>query len=99
MIYKKDSKILSYNINGSESNDKILLQLFAMLKLIRVDAVKKGIFVNPVTGDIGNIPMSVLMKKADEIKALGGKVDVVTLANADISSTGPLDIRIILKPI
>ena len=80
--------------------------------IVRDVAIKKGVLANPARtgqgdyitesargGVVGDIPMSEIRRKAEDISYLGGVVEVQVLANSDTYTIGPLDIRFVLKPL
>ncbi|MCD6309355.1 MAG: DUF3084 domain-containing protein [Candidatus Eremiobacteraeota bacterium] len=100
LVFKKGDLITSTRIDGNESPGFIEKQLLDFLQVVRREAIKKGVFADPANeGRIGDIPISILRKKAEDISYLGGPVEVNVIADADTYSVGPLKIKFVLKPV
>lgn len=93
-IYKTGQSITSITVDGQESSEQILLQLFALLSKLQQAALDAGMLPDPVTNNFGgDILVATLFDKRDQIKAIKGKVAIRVIANKDLYTLGPLDVR------
>lgn len=93
-IYRAGQSITSISIKANESSDQILVDLFSLLSQLQQAALDAGMLPDPVTNNFGgNILVATLFDKRDQIKSIRGKAQVSVIANKDLYTLGPLDVR------
>lgn len=93
-IYSAGQSITSIRISARESSDQILVDLFNLLSQLQQAALNAGMLPDPVTNNFGgNILVATLFDKRDQIKAIRGTARVTVIANKDLYTLGPLDVR------
>jgi len=93
-VFQTGQVITSKLIDGSQSSDQILVELFDLLSQLQQSALSGGMLPDPVTNNFGgNILVASLFDKRDRIKSMGKAATVKVIANHDLYTVGPLDVR------
>ena len=94
LVFAKDQEVARLEIPSSAQTKADIEEALAkLLQKVRVEALRKGILANPVTGSVGDIPQSVLEYTAQEIMKMKGELEVTALAASDIYTIGPMDVK------
>lgn len=98
-VFRAGQAITQMKIDGKQPADKILVELFQLLSQLQQTALRSGMIPNPQTNDFGgNILVATLLDKRDQITAIAGPAVVRVIANRDLYSIGPLDVRFDVQP-
>jgi len=93
-VFQSGQVITSKLIDGNETSEHILVSLFDLLSQLQQSALNGGMLPDPVTNNFGgNILVASLFNKRDQIKAMGKSALVKVIANHDLYTVGPLDVR------
>lgn len=99
LIFRKDEVITTSVIDGRNSREEILVELFQLFSKLQNVAIQEGMIPDPIKNNFGgNILIATLLDKSDQIKATYSKVEVKVLANRDIYTVSPMDVRLVLEP-
>lgn len=97
-IYRENQVIFSTKINGAKPSNEILIALFNVLSQLQQAALNAGMIPDPVTNNFGgNILVATLFNERDKIKSIGGPARVSVIANRNLYTIGPLDVRLEVK--
>lgn len=97
-IYLAGKKILSVEINGKESKNQILVDLFSLFSKLQQTVLDAGMIPNPVTNDFGgNVLVATLFDERDRIKQIGGPARVDVVARKNLWTSGPLDVSFLVS--
>lgn len=97
-IYPDDSLIYSedYDLTSKENSYENVLMAF--LYHVNLEAVKAGVLPDPMTGKVGNIDAGTMIECSNEISKTGGKFTLKAFANGDITTAGPVRVRMEVIP-
>lgn len=97
-IYPDDSLIYSedYDLNGKDISYENVIMSF--LYHINVEAVKAGVLPDPLTGKVGNIDAATMIECSNEIRETKGKFTLKAYADGDITTAGPVRVRMEVVP-
>lgn len=92
-VFRSGQIITSMEINGSQSGNQILVDLFKLLSRVQKSALKAGMIPDPATNNFGGkILVATLLDKKAEIKTIDAPTIVRVVAKKDLYITGPLDV-------
>lgn len=97
-IYPNGSLIYSedYDLNGKDISYENVIMSF--LYHINVEAVKAGVLPDPLTGKVGNIDAATMIECSNEIRETKGKFTLKAYADGDITTAGPVRVRMEVVP-
>ena len=94
LIYKGGQEIYRkvINLNNKEATlDEALLTYLQEINKLTVEA---GVLPDPLTGNVGNMNPISMVETARKMQRLGGQVLLTAYADGDISSAGPVQLRL-----
>lgn len=91
LIYSED-----YDLNGKDISYENVIMSF--LYHINVEAVKAGVLPDPLTGKVGNIDAATMIECSNEIRETKGKFTLKAYADGDITTAGPVRVRMEVVP-
>lgn len=91
LIYSED-----YDLNGKDISYENVIMSF--LYHINVEAVKAGVLPDPLTGKVGNIDAATMIECSNEIRETRGKFTLKAYADGDITTAGPVRVRMEVVP-
>lgn len=98
-VFDKAQVVTSLVIDGKSSREEILVSLFALLSQLQNSAMQAGMIPDPLTNNFGgNVMVATLLDKSDRIRRFSAPVTVKVIANEEIYTVGPLDVRFELEP-
>ncbi len=97
LIYKDGMLLASKKIDGKLGESDIERELYLLLQKVNSKAVKDGVLPDPLKGTVGRISASDFYNVIDKIKRAGRVVDVFVYADGDIYTSGPVNIKIVVK--
>lgn len=97
-IYSDGSLIYREAVNlavpGVNYNNIIL----NFLNRVNHAAVQAGVLPDPLTGKVGNMDAAMIIEVNNEMRRLGGRVVLEAYANGDITTAGPVLVRLEVQP-
>lgn len=95
LIYSSGDTVYSETVEArSDANDAQAIVL-EFLQKVNTEAVTKGMLPDPLQGSVGKITGTHLYETIDKVKHAGGhNVELSAVAKEDISTVGPLQIKI-----
>ena len=97
-IYPDGTLILSadYDLNdGSTSHDNLLM---SFLSQINHQAVQAGVLPDPLTGKVGNMDAATMIETSNAIRRTNGMFTLKAYAKGDITTAGPVRVRLEVIP-
>ena len=91
LIYSEDYDLTSKEI----SYENVIM---AFLYHINQEAVKAGVLPDPMTGKVGNIDAGTMIECRNEISKTKGRFTLKAFADGDITTAGPVRIRMEVVP-
>lgn len=97
-IYPDGTLILSadYDTKGAAGSAESALAEF--LALVNRNAVNAGVLPDPMTGKVGNLDAYTMIEAASVIRKTKGKFTLNAYANGDITTAGPVRVRLEVIP-
>ena len=97
LIFKNGEKIHQKQFNMDEK-DKNPDQLFvAFLQEVNERSVKAGVLPDPLTGKVGNMSAVTMVETVNKMQRMGGKLLLTAYADGDITTAGPVQLRLKLE--
>ena len=99
LIYKDGNKIHQKVI---DMNDKKVTpdQAFMLfLQEINQISVKAGVMPDPMTGKVGNMNAVTMVDTVTKMQRMGGKIRLTAVADGDITTAGPVELRLKLEKV
>lgn len=91
LIYREG---VNLDVPGANYNNIIL----NFLNRVNHAAVKAGVLPDPLTGKVGNMDAAMIIEVNNEMRRLGGNVVLEAYANGDITTAGPVLVRLEVRP-
>lgn len=91
LIYSED-----YNLEDKEVNYENVIMSF--LYHINPEAVKAGVLPDPMTGKVGNIDAATMIDCSNQIRKAKGNFTLKAYADGDITTAGPVRVRMEVIP-
>ena len=103
LVYADNTLVASQTINGAQSETAVLEDLQAFLtEQVRPAALKRGLIPqpDPLTGRplVGAVDEATTLGLVGEIQQIGARARVAAFADGDITSSGPLRLRLTATP-
>lgn len=97
-IYPDDTLILSvdYNLRDNKDNNENLIMAF--LSQVNHNAVQAGVLPDPLTGKVGNLDAATMIETSNAIRRTNGMFTLKAYAKGDITTAGPVRIRLEVVP-
>lgn len=97
-IYPDDTLILSidYNLRDNKDNNENLIMAF--LSQVNHNAVQAGVLPDPLTGKVGNLDAATMIETSNAIRRTNGIFTLNAYAKGDITTAGPVRIRLEVVP-
>lgn len=97
-IYPDDTLILSvdYNLRDDKDNNENLIMAF--LSQVNHNAVQAGVLPDPLTGKVGNLDAATMIETSNAIRRTNGMFTLKAYAKGDITTAGPVRIRLEVVP-
>ncbi|WP_299447184.1 DUF3084 domain-containing protein [uncultured Phascolarctobacterium sp.] len=97
-IYPDDTLILSvdYNLRDDKDNNENLIMAF--LSQVNHNAVQAGVLPDPLTGKVGNLDAATMIETSNAIRKTNGIFTLNAYAKGDITTAGPVRIRLEVVP-
>ena len=98
-IYPADSLIISeeYDMNKNPEQKENLIMGF--LAKVNHKAVQDGVLPDPLTGKVGNMDAATMLETTAAINKCDGRFILSAYAKNDITSAGPVTVRLEVKPV
>lgn len=90
LVYNKGKLICEKRINLGEDNESLNQELGDFFKKMNQKGIEKGLIPDPISGQVGQIPIETVRKAVDEIKKAKGTVILKAYAKNKIMTSGPL---------
>lgn len=91
LIYRE---AVNLDVPGVNYNNIIL----NFLNRVNHAAVQAGVLPDPLTGKVGNMDAAMIIEVNNEMRRLGGQVVLEAYANGDITTAGPVLVRLEVQP-
>lgn len=85
-----------YNLNGDNNYDFVMMDF---LQEVNRTAVNSGVLPDPLTGKVGNMDITTVLEVTQAMKKTKGHFVINAYANGDITTAGPVKIRMEVKPL
>ena len=93
-IYPDNSLILSEKVDLKELKNGHENILMNFLNKVNHKAVEAGVLPDPITGKVGNMDATTVIEATNDMRRLGGVVILKAYARGDITTAGPVIIRL-----
>ena len=93
-IYPDNTLILSEKIDLKKIEGGQDAVLMSFLNKVNHKAVEAGVLPDPITGKVGNMDATTMIEASNDMRKLGGKVILKAYARGDITTAGPVRIRL-----
>ena len=99
LLFKIEEEIISEEIESSEVYSEVEKKVLSLLRKVNIIATKEGIIPDPKTSFVGTVSAINLYDTIRTIVELATTVNVTVISIYDTWSTGPLRVRMEVKPI
>ena len=93
-IYPDNTLILSEKVDLKKLEGGQDAVLMSFLNKVNHKAVEAGVLPDPITGKVGNMDATTMIEASNDMRKLGGKVILKAYARGDITTAGPVRIRL-----
>ena len=93
-IYPDNSLILSEKVDLKKLKNGYENILMNFLNKVNHKAVEAGVLPDPITGKVGNMDATTVIEATNNMRRLGGTVILKAYARGDITTAGPVRIRL-----
>ena len=93
-IYPDNSLILSEKVDLKKLKSGHENILMSFLNKVNHKAVEAGVLPDPITGKVGNMDATTVIEATNDMRRLGGTVILKAYARGDITTAGPVRIRL-----
>lgn len=97
-IYSDGSLIYSETIDLATADSNYNNIIMGFLNRVNHAAVEAGVLPDPLTGKVGNMDAATIIGVNNEMRRLGGRVVINAYANGDITTAGPVLVRLEVHP-
>lgn len=97
LIYAVGDLILSETVDLKKANIGADMILMNFLSAVNHATVEAGVKSDPITGKVGNINAATVMEKSEEMKKLGGRIKLSAYADGEITTAGPVKVKLEVK--
>ena len=94
LIFKNGAKIHEKVIDVSDKKVTPDQAFMIFLREINELSVKAGVLPDPMTGKVGNMNAVTIMETVSKMQRMGGKVRLIAYAAKDITTAGPVELRL-----
>ncbi len=93
-IYPDNTLILSEKFDLTKFDGAYDSIILAFLNKVNHIAVKAGVLPDPISGKVGNMDATTMIETSNKMRHLGGKVILKAYARGDITTAGPVRVRL-----
>jgi hypothetical protein len=93
-IYPDGTLILSEKVDLKKATGGQDAVLMNFLNKVNHKAVEAGVLPDPITGKVGNMDATTMIEASNDMRKLGGKIELRAFARGDITTAGPVRIRL-----
>ena len=93
-IYPDNSLILSEKVDLKKLDNGYENILMNFLNKVNQKAVEAGVLPDPITGKVGNMDATTVIEATNDMRRLGGVVILKAYARGDVTTAGPVRIRL-----
>jgi uncharacterized protein (DUF3084 family) len=93
-IYPDNSLILSEKVDLKKLKNGYENILMNFLNKVNHKAVEAGVLPDPITGKVGNMDATTVIEATNDMRRLGGVVVLKAYARGDVTTAGPVRIRL-----
>lgn len=94
VIFKDGKKIHEKVIDLADKTTNADQALMTFLQEINERSVKEGVLPDPMTGKVGNINAVTVVDTVTKMQKMGGKIRITGYADGDITTAGPVQLRL-----
>ena len=97
VIFKDGKKIHEKVIDLADKTTNADQALMTFLQEINERSVKEGVLPDPMTGKVGNINAVTVVDTVTKMQKMGGKIRLTGYADGDITTAGPVQLRLSIE--
>lgn len=97
VIFKDGKKIHEKVIDVADKTTNADQALMTFLQEINERSVKEGVLPDPMTGKVGNINAVTVVDTVTKMQKMGGKIRLTGYADGDITTAGPVQLRLSIE--
>lgn len=97
LVYKNGAKIHQKVIDLNDKAGNPDQAFMSFLQEINQMSVKAGVLPDPLTGKVGNMNAVTMVETVTKMQRMGGKVRLTAYADGDITTAGPVQLRLQLE--
>ncbi|MBQ8418001.1 MAG: DUF3084 domain-containing protein [Phascolarctobacterium sp.] len=93
-IYPDNTLILSEKVDLKKLEGGYDAVIMNFLNKVNHKAVDAGVLPDPITGKVGNLDATTMIEASNDMRRIGGKVILKAFARGDITTAGPVRLRL-----
>lgn len=93
-IYPDNTLILSEKVDLKKLEGAYDTVIMSFLNKVNHKAVDAGVLPDPITGKVGNLDATTMIEASNDMRRIGGKVILKAFARGDITTAGPVRLRL-----
>ena len=97
VIFKDGKKIHEKVIDLADKTTNADQALMTFLQEINERSVKEGVLPDPMTGKVGNINAVTVVDTVTKMQKMGGKIRLTGYADGEITTAGPVQLRLSIE--
>ena len=97
-IYSDGALIYEESVDLNVPNVNYNNIILNFLNRVNHTAVQAGVLPDPLTGKVGNMDAAMIIEVNNEMRRFGGKVMLKAYARGDITTAGPVLVRLEVQP-
>ena len=99
LIFKDGTKIHQKVIDTTDKQQSLDHTFMGFLQEVNERSVKEGVMPDPLTGKVGNLSAVTMVDTVTRMKRMGGKVRLTAYADGNITTAGPVELKLKLEKI
>ena len=99
VIFKNGTRIHQKRLDISDKNVKPDAGFMQFLQEVNQKSVREGVLPDPMTGKVGNMNAVTMVETVTKMQRMGGEVLLTAYADGDITTAGPVQLRLTLEKI
>lgn len=99
VIFKNGTRIHQKRLDISDKNVKPDAGFMQFLQEVNQKSVREGVLPDPMTGKVGNMNAVTMVETVTKMQRMSGEVLLTAYADGDITTAGPVQLRLTLEKI
>ena len=99
LVFRNGTKIHQKEIDVADNKQALDRTFMEFLQEINERSVRAGVIPDPMTGKVGNLNAVTIVDTITKMQRMGGKVRLTAFADGDITTAGPVELKLKLEKV